>query len=246
MSIIYRRVAFLMCTTFIYANSSFAAGKKPSIASSMAGDSASSSSKDYLLSMPIVAETPQIRPHIEINISNEFTLALEGGLLAETEQLSKEELMETGNSLKVKGAQATLLLSRYSEPERMAGFFWSLGGGYRKFTADWKKQPGDNTTQTQLASINEDGYLRHRVNGTGTTAHFRLGYRYVADSWPVAIGGHVGFRHMNSSLENAKISDSEKNETQLTHSPLSETEEKSVKHRMMTTPDLAVEIGLIL
>ncbi len=230
----------------LQSNSAFSAPKKS--AANFGGESdAKSGDRTFYFSLPFVAERPQLRPHIELNLGNEAGLAIEGAMIAESEELSESETIESGNSLKVKGVQASLLLSRYSEPTQLGGFFWTLGAGYRQYTADWKKKPSNQEREPEmrLDSVDSDGYLHHRVEGRGATGHFRAGYRYVAAQWPIAIGGHVGLRHMVSTIRDVEMTEDEEKEMNLDYTPVTDRERKSIRNRMMTTPDFALDFGMI-
>ncbi|MCX6118828.1 MAG: hypothetical protein NT027_14910 [Proteobacteria bacterium] len=221
------------------------APKKASLDSSMSGGSSKNGERSVLASLPIVAEGAQLRLHLEYNIANTLGLAVEGGILGETELLDREQVDEMGNTLKTKGVQGALLFSRYSQPSRMGGFFWTLGGGYRQYTAEWKKKPLANAQDMRLESSDADGYLHHRMRGQGTFGVGRVGYRYVADEWPLSIGGHFGLRHMTSKLKDLEVEQEEQAELNLEYSPTTSEEKRLVNHKMMTTPDVSIELGLI-
>lgn len=226
----------------------FGAGKKSGGSTSMSnssGSSKKSADRDFLVSFPIVADHPQARVHLELNIADEAGIALEAAALGQVEELDQKEIEETGNSMKVKGYQASMLISRYSESTRLGGFFWSLGGGYRQYSGEWKKRPEKQETSLRLESADNDGYLHHRVTGSGTLAHARVGYRYVAAEWPLAIGGHVGVRHMNSTIKDTEVKPEEEKELHIQYSETTATEREALKHKMMTTPDITVDFGLI-
>lgn len=241
------RIGVTLCAfaaSFI-CSTALAAKKAPSMAASNSSSSGKASDRDFLVSFPIVAERPQLRLHLEFNAWNEAGIALEGGLIGETEELDAKEIDETGNSLKIKGAQASLLISRYSEPTRLGGFFWTLGGGYRQFSAEWKTRPETGSNEPALASPDSEGYLHHRVVGSGVMGQARVGYRYVAAEWPVAIGAHIGMRHTNTTVKDVDVEDEEEQELKLQYSPTNDREKKNLKHRMMTQPDFTIDFGVI-
>jgi hypothetical protein len=214
-----------------------AAKKIPSPSSSKGG-------RDWLFSLPLIAERPQLRIHAEYNADRSVGLALEAGVISAVEELSDEEILLTGNSLQINGMQASILMSRYSDEANMAGFFWSLGAGYRRWQADWKKQVTDKES-FRLAFVDEKGYLHHKVEGKGATGHIRLGYRYVGSDWPLAFGAHVGIRHMNSQVTDVDVSEADQEKLKLQYSDLNPVERRSMKHRMMTQPDITVDFGLV-
>ena len=207
--------------------------------------STKSSGRDWLISIPVMTErTGELRGHFEYNASRSLGLALEVGSVAANEELSDEEIKELGNSLTIKGLQGSILMSRYSDEANMGGFFWSLGAGYRMWTAEWKKRPDDKETK-RVSLVDNDGYLHHRAQGRGTTGHFRGGYRYVASEWPIAIGAHIGIRHMNSQVKDVAVKETEERKMGITYSDLSDKERQQLRYRMMTTPDITVDFGMI-
>ena len=231
-----------------YSGLAFSAPKKGgSVAPSMSTSSNGKKGvdRDYLLSLPVVAETPQARLHLEYNIESLVGIALEGGILGDNELLSRKEIEEKGNSLTTKGVQGALLFSRYSEPSRLGGFFWTLGGGYRQYTAEWKKKPNEKENDLRLDSTDGDGYLHHRIEGRGTFGTARVGYRYVASEWPVSIGGHLGVRHMTSTVVDKEVDQEEQTELKLNYSPTTPEEKKTIRNSVMTTPDVTIDVGLI-
>ena len=214
----------------------------PMMAATQSGGS-KSGGHDWIFSLPVVAERQQLRLHAEYNAFRSIGLALEAGQIATTEEMGDEEIRATGSSLAIDGYQASLLMSRYSDPANMGGFFWSLGAGYRKWDAEWKKKPDEKEAQ-RASLVDEEGYLHHRVEGKGATAHFRVGYRYVANEWPLAVGGHVGLRHMNSQVTDVTVKEDEQTKLHATYSKVDDGERKQLKHKMMTTPDFTVDFGL--
>ena len=201
--------------------------------------------RDFVVTIPVMADGPQARIHAEYNVMKAVGVALEIASLGETQLVSDKTMDETGESLKTKGSQVSLLIARYSEPARLGGFFWALGAGYRQYTADWKRRPDEKSTALQLESA-DDGYLHHRVRGQGVLGHARVGYRWVAGEWPVAIGGHIGLRHLNSSVKDIEVDAEQQKELNMTYSSTNSYEQKELKNRVMTTPDISIEIGMAL
>ena len=228
------------------ASGSYAAAMKkgPPMAAFNQSGGAKSSGRDWLISLPVVAERPQMRLHVEYNAERGVGLALEAAAISTTEELMEEEITTTGNSLTVNGVQGSLLMSRYSDEANMGGFFWTIGAGYRKWNAEWKKKPDERENQ-RISLVDQDGYLHHRVEGKGVTGHLRAGYRYVASEWPLAVGAHLGLRHMNSQVKDRKVDESEETKLGLTYSELNDIERKQLRHRMMTTPDFTVDFGVV-
>ena len=217
--------------------------KNSAMAASSQSSSLKASGKDWLVSLPVVAERPQMRLHVEYNADHSIGLGFEAAAISTTEELGEEEILTTGNSLTLNGVQGSLLMSRYSDEAHMGGFFWTVGAGYRKWHAEWKKKPDERENQ-RLGLVDDGGYLHHRVEGKGVTAHLRAGYRYVANEWPLSLGAHIGLRHMNSQVTDVAVNDSEQEKLQLNYSELNDKERRELRHRMMTTPDFTVDLGL--
>jgi hypothetical protein len=200
-----------------------------------------SGGRDWLLTLPLFAGGAL---HAEYNAGGVMGLALEYSAIAAVEELMDEEILETGNSLAIDGVQVSALMSRYSDERNMGGFFWTLGAGYRVWNAEWKKRPGEKEV-TRLGLVDEEGYLHHRVQGKGVTGHGRFGYRYVANEWPLAVGAHLGLRHMNSQVTDAEVDVKEEQELDLSYSEVTEKERKHLKHRMMTRADISLDFGFV-
>lgn len=200
-----------------------------------------SNGRDWLFTLPLFVGGAL---HAEYNAGGTMGLALEYSAMAGAEELMEEEILETGNSLLIDGVQVSALMSRYSDERNMGGFFWTLGAGYRVWTAEWKKRPGDKEF-TRLGLVDQDGYLHHRVQGKGVTGHGRFGYRYVASEWPLAVGAHLGLRHMNSQVTDMEVAEKEQQELQLTYSDITEKERKHLKHKMMTRADISLDFGFV-
>lgn len=198
-----------------------------------------SGGRDWLITLPLMAGGSL---HTEYNAGGTMGLALEYSAIGAVEELLPEDIQETGNSLTIDGVQVSALMSRYSDERSMGGFFWTLGAGYRVWNAEWKKKPSDKEA-LRLTLVDQDGYLHHRVQGKGVTGHGRLGYRFVASEWPLAIGAHLGIRHMNSQVRDTDVPSKEQEELQLTYSSITEKERAHLKNRMMTRADISLDFG---
>lgn len=239
-------ILVLLSSLWFASSVSYAAAMKkgPPMGAFNQSGSSKSSGRDWLISLPIMSERPQMRLHVEYNAQRSLGLAIEAAAIAKTEELHDDEINLTGNSLSVNGVQGSMLMSRYSDEANMGGFFWAIGAGYRRWNAEWKKKP-DKKESLRMGLVDNDGYLHHRVEGKGVTGHLRGGYRYVASEWPLAIGAHLGLRHMNSQVTDKKVSESEEKQLGLAYSELNDNERKHLRHRMMTTPDFTVDFGVV-
>jgi hypothetical protein len=245
MNIILKLSTALVLLTMAPVAEAVAMKKGPPLSSySSQGGGGKSSGRDWLISVPVMTERPQLRVHLEYNAAKSVGLALEGGVIGNNEELPADEVKKSGNSLMISGAQGSLMMSRYSDQANLGGFFWTVGAGYRVWTADWKKQP-DEKEASRMSLVDEKGYLHHRAQGRGVTGHLRGGYRYVANEWPLAIGAHIGIRHLNSQVKDKEVNESEQQKMGLAYSDLSAEEKKGLRHRMMSEPDIAVDIGMV-
>lgn len=232
---------FRAATTFVLLTCGATAIAAPVGKSSSSSGGGKSASRDWLFTLPLFYGGA-IRG--EYNAGGSVGLALEYAAIGAVEELLPDEVQETGNSLAIDGVQVSALMSRYSDERNMGGFFWTLGAGYRVWTAEWKKRPGEKEF-TRLSLVDQDGYLHHRVQGKGATGHGRFGYRYVANEWPLAVGAHIGIRHMNSQVVDVEVPEKEQQELDLTYSEITEKERIHLKHKMMTRADISVDFGFV-
>jgi hypothetical protein len=241
---LYAGVLTLCCASGQVAFSASKAG----LGSSISGGG-KKSDRNFLVALPIMTESNQLQLHLEYDVDNVVGVAIEGGFMGEQELASQKEIDENGSSLKTKGSEAALLFSRYSEPNHLGGFYWTLGAGYRQYIAEWKKKPETDPqtglADTRLALQDDQGYLHHRMSVRGAFATGRLGYRYVATDWPFTIGAHIGLRHLSSTVQDVEVDETEQETLKLQYSQTTSAEKKTVKHHVMTTPDFTLlEIGM--
>jgi hypothetical protein len=197
---------------------------------------ANSATKDFLFTLPVVQLGREGQAKFEYNLNSKGSLALEFAYLSKGEDLNQTELEESPNaSLESQGWSSQLLWSRYTQPSRMAGFFWGLGAGYRQVSASWQKNPHLEAPE-QLQLIGEDGTLTHEVLAKGYTVEARMGYRYVGQEWGVVLGGFLGLRHFENQVKN-KNSDPE------LFPDLHTEDENSLRHRMMSALYPSLELG---
>ena len=246
----YAKIVGLSLCLMSINSTGFAAAKKSMGLSTTSSGGGKEADRDFLISIPVVADSAQARLHLEYNVQKTFGLALEAAALGEKELLSPKEIDASGDSLKTKGTQVSLLFARYSEPAHMGGFFFALGAGYRQYTAEWKKKPDDQNKAAALQSntslaVDDTGYLHHRVKGSGTTGHARVGYRWVAAEWPVSVGGHLGMRHVSTSVKDVDVDEEKQKDLKLNYSPTNDAEKKSLKNRVMTERAMAIELGVV-
>jgi hypothetical protein len=121
--------------------------------------------KSMNISLPLISFGGEAVGKFEWNLKGKGALGLEVNVLQETEFYSDEEIEEkNGDSLMMKGTQAALFYSQYSNPKMMSGGFWGFGVGYRTVQADWLQTPGTNQ-DLGGATLNTDGKVLHSSRG---------------------------------------------------------------------------------
>ncbi len=181
----------------------------------------------------------EIGAAFEFNLQAKGTVAIEAGLLSSGEMLSDDEIEKNQDSLESSGGfRASLLLSRYTQPERMAGWFFGVGAGYRQQRIAWLRTPESGET---LASnqVNEQGQMYHEADLSGVAGHGRFGYRYVGEETPFSVGFALGLRHFAAGYKDLKPDQvDEVDANRLAETP--DERQKAIQRRMAT----ALEIGL--
>lgn len=179
---------------------------------------------------------------LEYNLQMMATLGIEGIYIPSEERLSDKEVLETKNSLGYNTHQYRVMLSRYTDPAKMAGLYWSLGAGYRQSKIDWIEDYKSDS-EVDLSLVDENNKVRRDILLKGVTGHFRVGFRYVGDEYPIVVGASVGVNHFQSGI--AKAEDLEKQALD-ERRPLTKSEETRLKSLMMTTMEPLVYFGWAL
>ena len=213
------------------------------------GGSHRSSGNDFALSLPLSLYGESV-VRLEANLGHQASLALEGTIKRQDEDISEKEAEKSYESLVTNAKGALLLISRYSEPTRLAGFYWALGLGFRTMNADWQVQPDPSDKKADLSLTNraEDAdvdIFHHRATMHGTTGHLRGGYRYVAQELPLMFGAYIGIRHFQASIKDDQVDDGEAANQNDRYATMTERERERLKRRYMTTLEPALELGFI-
>lgn len=191
----------------------------------------------WSFSGPLLSFDSQAGIRVEKNLNNVATLTFEGVYQSRDERLSEKDMEQSGeDSLVTSGREYMLLVSRYSQPQRLAGFFWSLGAGYRSLDADWHTTPDEELLNLYQDNLDENGKATHRVRLNGVTGHGRMGYRYVGNNWPILIGVQLGLRHFQGGLEDDEEVDGRE---------LSNEQEDKIRRRFTTTLIPSVDVGFV-
>lgn len=195
------------------------------------------------VSLPIVNLSGELCGHIEKNLGGHASLALEVMSKKGFEEIPEERQTETGESRMSRGRGASLMMSRYSDSSRMAGFYWGMGLGFREEDVSWKVRPNPRDPAYRSQSRETPSLVTHAARMTGTTGHGRLGYRYVGHDVPFSIGAYLGFRHFQ-----AKVADNmdQTGETPADEPPLtalSDREREKLRRVYATRPETGLEVG---
>lgn len=196
-----------------------------------------SSARDFGITVPMTVIGNELGGKLEMNLNSEAVLGIEGIYVGKGEEFSEEEQKEKRVSLSSQGYEAAALISRFSDPTNMAGFYWTLGAGYRQLLSTWSRPP-----ETSALGLNnnyekdEDGRVRTTMLVTGHTIRGRLGYRFVPESWPLLIGAYFGIRHYENKYKD--IEDA-------ANPPTTEEEKLQLRRLIMTRPEGGIDIGVV-
>ena len=205
--------------------------------SGSSGSSSSGGSRSFLLVVPVVPLTREAAFRAEVNLSS-ASISVESAMMGAAEEYPLEKLLLTGDSMISDGRQIALMLSRYGNQGNMSGWFWTLGAGMRTTNGTWKTSPSPLGLKMGLSLVNdENGKIMHRYTATGATGHARWGYRWVSQSIPLTIGGHLGVRHFDGKFNDVQPMDAD-------YSPLAIDEKALLRRRYMTHLEPAIEFGL--
>jgi hypothetical protein len=198
--------------------------------------------RTFFLTVPVFETGSQSTAHLEFNLYGQAGIAVEGTYVHKHDDVTESEAEETnGDVLEAQGRQFAILISRYSDPIQLAGFFWTLGMGYRSQTIDWQVEPDDGDKNIDMSLVQEEsGKLNHAANLSGMTGHGRLGYRYVGIDFPFVVGGYAGLRHWAAGAED-RVEDDEDLPNGV--APLTDQEKTRLERRFQTRPELGVELG---
>jgi hypothetical protein len=184
---------------------------------------------------------------MEYNLNAVASLALEGTFIGKSNEYSEKDAEETGEQISSKGSAVGIFVSRYTQPNAMAGFFWTLGAGYRQVQADWQApfDEGDpaNKDSLRFQMADEESRFHHNAEAKGMTGTGRIGYRYVGSEWPLTIGAYVGIRHFQN-----KVADRGDDETTSDGDKISEMSDKEktrLQNRYRTGFEPGLEFGFV-
>jgi len=197
--------------------------------------------RSMFATIPLMESGNQTTAHLEFNLGGEAGLAIEGTYIHRNDDVSEDEAKETNDDfLETHGRQFAVLISRYSEPMDLGGFYWTLGLGHRTLNTTWNVEPASDDESISTALVGEDGKLNHEAVMTGMTGHGRLGYRYIGNEYPFVIGSYLGMRHFASGVEDVNANGESATDG---NAPLTDLEKVRLTRRFQTRLEFAVEMG---
>lgn len=197
--------------------------------------------RSFILSTPIANFNGETIVHMELNLAGNATLALEGIMKRAFEEVDEKEMEETGESRSSKAKGGALILSRYSRPMSMAGFYWSIGAGYRQEDVTWSVRPDeqDPDASQSFGLVDEKGNLHHDARLSGMTGNFRGGYRYVGKDFPFLGGIYLGARHFQAGVEDNEV----KRDEPVRVASMTDREKERLRRKYSTRPEFGLEVG---
>lgn len=187
------------------------------------------------VTLPIANVGGETAAKAEFNLRGNGALGIEFNVMGESELYSDKEIDEkNGDSLLMKASQVALLYSQYGNPKMLSGGYWAVGLGYRQVKGSWEQTPGAEQ-DIQGISLNAEGRMNHKLEGSGPTGHIRCGYRYVAESIPFSVGAYIGLRHFQSKMKDV---------AQAGSVTTSEEDLTGLQRRMMSHLEPGIELGL--
>jgi hypothetical protein len=199
--------------------------------------------RSFAMSIPLISLTRESVARMELNLGGEASIAVEGTWIRQGEEYTEKDAEETGEQIESKGREVALYVTRYTQPHAMAGFYWTLGAGYRQMEAKWQTPVDSNDPDGQLSLADDEQRYHHDAAVKGMTGHGRLGYRYVGSDWPLMAGGYAGLRHFQND-----ISDREKDsktEDGDAISVMTDREKDRLVRHYMTALELGLEFGFV-
>ena len=205
------------------------------------GGGSKSGYRAFMIALPVINVGGGTVGRAELNLYGRGSLAIEGTYQGKNEDITKKEQKLTGESMITQARAMTVFLARYGEPTQMAGFYYGLGVGYRRESANWHLKP---TGTSAAAALDDVDFANHSASLIGPTGHLRGGWRYVGKEFPLLIGAYVGMRHFESVVSDAQPGGQAVGGG--AYSNMTESEKDRLKRRFATTPEAGLEIGFAL
>lgn len=197
----------------------------------------SGGSQSILVTTPWIFNLDQVSVRAEYNLFNEATIGAE---FIQQNEAETDYSSSSGNfqrKILRTGEEANLSVSRYSTPSKMAGFYWTLGAGYRMMRLSaFYQDPARYLVMNETAyTLTDDGYYQADLIAKGNSGHARLGYRYRQDDLGLNIGGYAGIQYFQRELQNKNNS---------TDFALTRSEREKINQILRTNFAMAAEVGL--
>ena len=210
----------------------------------MTSQSSRGTAQSIQVSMPIINLNGELCGHLEKNLGGHATLALELSSKRSFEEIPEERQQLTGESRMSKGRGVSVMIARYGDASRMAGFYWGLGIGAREEQVSWQVRPNTRDPAYKTLLRDDSGLVSHEATLKGSTGHGRIGYRYVGESAPFVVGAYLGFRQLQASVNDTSTSSSvSKSPEEPSFAALSAREKDKLKRVYATRPETGIEVG---
>jgi hypothetical protein len=200
--------------------------------------------QSFQVSVPIINLNGELCGHLEKNLNGHAALSLELSSKKSFEEIPEDRLLATGESRMSSGRGASVMISRYGDGNRMAGFYWGIGIGTREENVAWQVKPDTKDPAYKTLTAEQNNLVTHDAMLRGGTGHGRFGYRYVGESAPFVIGAYLGLRHFEATVTDLK---DKENSIRGTDEPpltaLSAREKDKLKRIYATRPETGVEVG---
>jgi hypothetical protein len=210
----------------------------------MSSQSSRGPAQSFQISLPIINLNGELSGHLEKNLNGHAALSLELSSKKSFEEIPEDRQLITGESRMSSGRGASIMISRYGDGNRMAGFYWGIGIGTREENVSWKVKPDTKDPAYKSLAADQGTFIGHEATLRGGTGHGRLGYRYVGESAPFVIGAYLGLRHFEATVTDQKDKDTAtrgSDEPPLT--AMSAREKDKLKRIYATRPETGVEVG---
>lgn len=223
--------AAVACLTL---GTSLVGGARPALAE---GHEGGSSHRSFAFSLPLLAVGGEAVAKGEFNLAEEGGLTVGLNVLVPSEAYSNKEMKaENMDTLVVNGSELNLLYSRYTRPKSMSGGYWAAGLGYRQMHVNWHRTPDEAFNLSHDAPVlDENDKVTHTLAGHGMTARTRIGYRFIGESFPIALGAYLGMRHFQSEFKDSNTEGA---------ASTSDAERGDLSRRFMSSLEPGLEFGL--
>lgn len=208
------------------------------------GMTSKGSGQSLQISTPLINLNGELCGHVEKNLGGHAALSLELSSKKGFEEIPEERRLLSSESRMSKGRGASIMVSRYGDANRMAGFYWGVGIGVREEDVSWQVKPNTRDPAYRTLLREDLSPIAHEATLKGSTGHGRIGYRYVGESTPFVIGAYLGFRQFQASVSDNSTKDSgQRTPEEPPLTVLSNREKEKLKRVYATRPETGLEVG---